>query len=162
MTRPVARNLAKIRVKPLFAPQHGPEMEIMKQMLKSTSSVDFAMFTAFLLILVRVLAGLRFRVVPLLFDNRRLYIGGFAIQLGIKNHHLILLGSQLVQSGIALFLVALAFRFMLETHEAFGRRAKFHGCFCAFDSNVDFRHTMHMRVMMALFGRSEIERKDQQ
>ncbi|GIH06531.1 hypothetical protein Rhe02_45980 [Rhizocola hellebori] len=43
--RPMERNLAKIRVKPLFAPQHGPEMEIMKQMLKSTSSVDFAMFT---------------------------------------------------------------------------------------------------------------------
>jgi phosphatidylserine/phosphatidylglycerophosphate/cardiolipin synthase-like enzyme len=43
--RPTERRLAKIRVKPLFAPQHGPEMEIMKQMLKSVSSVDFAMFT---------------------------------------------------------------------------------------------------------------------
>lgn len=43
--RPIEARLAKIRVKPLFAPQHGPEMEIMKQMLKSTSSVDFAMFT---------------------------------------------------------------------------------------------------------------------
>lgn len=43
--RPMERDLAKIRVKPLFAPQHGPEMEIMKQMLKSASSVDFAMFT---------------------------------------------------------------------------------------------------------------------
>jgi phosphatidylserine/phosphatidylglycerophosphate/cardiolipin synthase-like enzyme len=43
--RPSEFGLGGIRVKPLFAPQHGPEMEIMKQMLKSASSVDFAMFT---------------------------------------------------------------------------------------------------------------------
>ena len=43
--RPVEFPLAKIRVKPLFAPQHGPEMEIMKQMLKAAASIDFAMFT---------------------------------------------------------------------------------------------------------------------
>jgi phosphatidylserine/phosphatidylglycerophosphate/cardiolipin synthase-like enzyme len=34
-----------MRVKPLFAPRHGPEMEIMKQMLKAAERVDFAMFT---------------------------------------------------------------------------------------------------------------------
>lgn len=43
--RPGELRLAKIRVKPLFAPRHGPEMEIMKQMLKAATSVDFAMFT---------------------------------------------------------------------------------------------------------------------
>ncbi len=43
--RPGELRLAKIRVKPLFAPRHGPEMEIMKQMLKAETSVDFAMFT---------------------------------------------------------------------------------------------------------------------
>ena len=37
--------LGGIRVKPLFAPRHGPEMEIMKQMLKARESVDFAMYT---------------------------------------------------------------------------------------------------------------------
>jgi phosphatidylserine/phosphatidylglycerophosphate/cardiolipin synthase-like enzyme len=37
--------LGGVRVKPLFAPRHGPEMEIMKQMLKARSSIDFAMFT---------------------------------------------------------------------------------------------------------------------
>src|SRR5262249_8653813 len=37
--------LGKIRVKPVFAPWQGPEMEIMKQMLKAKSSIDFAMFT---------------------------------------------------------------------------------------------------------------------
>ncbi len=43
--RPAEMRLAGIRVKPLFAPYHGPEMEIMKQMLKARTSVDFAMFT---------------------------------------------------------------------------------------------------------------------
>jgi phosphatidylserine/phosphatidylglycerophosphate/cardiolipin synthase-like enzyme len=43
--RPAEFRLGGIRVKPLFAPQHGPEMEIMKQMLKAAASVDFAMFT---------------------------------------------------------------------------------------------------------------------
>jgi phosphatidylserine/phosphatidylglycerophosphate/cardiolipin synthase-like enzyme len=43
--RPAEFGLGKVRVKPLFAPRHGPEMEIMKQMLKASSSIDFAMFT---------------------------------------------------------------------------------------------------------------------
>lgn len=43
--RPVEFRLAKIRIKPLFAPRHGPEMELMKQMLKASTSIDFAMFT---------------------------------------------------------------------------------------------------------------------
>jgi phosphatidylserine/phosphatidylglycerophosphate/cardiolipin synthase-like enzyme len=43
--RPVEFRLGQMRVKPLFAPQHGPEMEIMKQMLKSAERIDFAMFT---------------------------------------------------------------------------------------------------------------------
>ncbi len=43
--RPREFNLGRVRVKPLFAPRHGPEMEVMKQMLKATSSIDFAMFT---------------------------------------------------------------------------------------------------------------------
>jgi len=36
---------SKVRVKVLFGPDHGPEMEIMKQMLKATRRIDFAMFT---------------------------------------------------------------------------------------------------------------------
>jgi PLD-like domain len=43
--KPSEFRLAGMRIKPLFAPQHGPEMEIMKQMLKATDRVDFAMFT---------------------------------------------------------------------------------------------------------------------
>lgn len=43
--RPSEFGLPKVRVKPLFAPRHGPEMEIMKQMLKAAQSIDFAMFT---------------------------------------------------------------------------------------------------------------------
>ncbi|MGW9631739.1 phospholipase D-like domain-containing protein [Agromyces sp. NPDC055520] len=43
--RPKEFDLPDVRVKPLFAPQHGPEMEIMKQMLKARDSIDFAMFT---------------------------------------------------------------------------------------------------------------------
>ena len=43
--RPAEFGSGGIRVKPLFAPRHGPEMEIMKQMLKARSSIDFAMFT---------------------------------------------------------------------------------------------------------------------
>ena len=34
-----------VRVKPCFSPDHGPEMEIMKQMLKAKSRIDFAIFT---------------------------------------------------------------------------------------------------------------------
>lgn len=37
--------LGRMRIKPLFAPRHGPEMEIMKQMLKAAHRIDFAMFT---------------------------------------------------------------------------------------------------------------------
>jgi phosphatidylserine/phosphatidylglycerophosphate/cardiolipin synthase-like enzyme len=43
--KPAEFRLGKVRVKPVFAPRQGPEMEIMKQMLKSASTVDFAMFT---------------------------------------------------------------------------------------------------------------------
>jgi phosphatidylserine/phosphatidylglycerophosphate/cardiolipin synthase-like enzyme len=43
--KPSEFRLAKVRIKPLFAPMHGPEMELMKQMLKARTSVDFAMFT---------------------------------------------------------------------------------------------------------------------
>jgi phosphatidylserine/phosphatidylglycerophosphate/cardiolipin synthase-like enzyme len=34
-----------VRIKPCFAPDHAPEMEIMKQMLKAKSRIDFAIFT---------------------------------------------------------------------------------------------------------------------
>jgi phosphatidylserine/phosphatidylglycerophosphate/cardiolipin synthase-like enzyme len=43
--RPKEFQLGMMRIKPLFAPRHGPEMEIMKQMLKAKTSIDFAMFT---------------------------------------------------------------------------------------------------------------------
>jgi phosphatidylserine/phosphatidylglycerophosphate/cardiolipin synthase-like enzyme len=43
--RPAEFKLAHLRIKPVFAPDQGPEMEIMKQMLKAKTSVDFAMFT---------------------------------------------------------------------------------------------------------------------
>jgi len=43
--RPKELRIGAVRVQPLFAPQQGPEMEIMKQMLKAASRVDFAMFT---------------------------------------------------------------------------------------------------------------------
>lgn len=43
--RPREFRLGHMRIKPLFAPRHGPEMEIMKQMLKARSRIDFAMFT---------------------------------------------------------------------------------------------------------------------
>ncbi|WP_329109953.1 phospholipase D-like domain-containing protein [Micromonospora sp. NBC_01699] len=42
---PRAYNLGGIPVKVLFAPDHTPELEIMKQMLKATARVDFAVFT---------------------------------------------------------------------------------------------------------------------
>ena len=42
---PAEYSPSKVRVKVLFAPEHAPEMEIMKQMLKATDRVDFAMFT---------------------------------------------------------------------------------------------------------------------
>lgn len=34
-----------VRIKPLFAPDHNPEMEIMKQIAKARSRIDFAIFT---------------------------------------------------------------------------------------------------------------------
>ncbi|MEU7003270.1 phospholipase D-like domain-containing protein [Nonomuraea sp. NPDC046570] len=42
---PDAYNLNGIPVKVLFAPDHAPELEIMKQMLKAAKRVDFAIFT---------------------------------------------------------------------------------------------------------------------
>ncbi len=43
--KPSQPRVSGLRVKPLFAPDHGPEMEIMKQMLKAKHRVDFAIFT---------------------------------------------------------------------------------------------------------------------
>jgi phosphatidylserine/phosphatidylglycerophosphate/cardiolipin synthase-like enzyme len=43
--RPAEFRLAHVRIKPIFAPDQGPEMEIMKQMLKARTSIDFAMYT---------------------------------------------------------------------------------------------------------------------
>jgi phosphatidylserine/phosphatidylglycerophosphate/cardiolipin synthase-like enzyme len=42
---PKEATVSTIRVKPLFAPDHAPEMEIMKQILKAKQRVDFAAFT---------------------------------------------------------------------------------------------------------------------
>jgi phosphatidylserine/phosphatidylglycerophosphate/cardiolipin synthase-like enzyme len=42
---PKTYDVSKVRVKVLFAPDHTPELEIMKQMLKGSQRVDFAMFT---------------------------------------------------------------------------------------------------------------------
>ena len=42
---PKCYRVSRVRVKVLFAPDHAPELEIMKQMLKATQRVDFAMFT---------------------------------------------------------------------------------------------------------------------
>ncbi|GLW06703.1 hypothetical protein Misp01_18330 [Microtetraspora sp. NBRC 13810] len=42
---PRAYNVGGVPVKVLFAPDHTPELEIMKQMLKATERVDFAIFT---------------------------------------------------------------------------------------------------------------------
>ncbi|WP_157248169.1 phospholipase D-like domain-containing protein [Nonomuraea typhae] len=42
---PAAYNLNGVPVKVLFAPDHAPELEIIKQMLKATKRVDFAIFT---------------------------------------------------------------------------------------------------------------------
>ena len=38
-------NVSGVRVKVLFAPDHNPEMEIMKQILKAKNKIDFAIFT---------------------------------------------------------------------------------------------------------------------
>jgi phosphatidylserine/phosphatidylglycerophosphate/cardiolipin synthase-like enzyme len=42
---PPERRVGGVLVKVLFAPDHGPEMEIMKQMMKAKERVDFAIFT---------------------------------------------------------------------------------------------------------------------
>jgi len=42
---PREATVSTIRVKPLFAPDHAPEMEIMKQILKAQKRIDFAVFT---------------------------------------------------------------------------------------------------------------------
>lgn len=42
---PKEARVSGVRVKPLFAPDHGPEMEIMKQILKAKTRIDFAVFT---------------------------------------------------------------------------------------------------------------------
>lgn len=38
-------NVSHVPIRVLFAPDHNPEMEIMKQMLKAKKRIDFAMFT---------------------------------------------------------------------------------------------------------------------
>ena len=43
--KPKDATVSTLRVKPLFAPDHAPEMEIMKQILKAKSRIDFAAFT---------------------------------------------------------------------------------------------------------------------
>jgi len=42
---PPAVMVSGVRIKVLFAPDHNPEMEIMKQMLKARRRIDFAIFT---------------------------------------------------------------------------------------------------------------------
>ncbi|MDA5094035.1 phospholipase D-like domain-containing protein [Aliiroseovarius sp. KMU-50] len=42
---PKEARVSGMRIKPLFAPDHAPEMEIMKQILKAKSRIDFAVFT---------------------------------------------------------------------------------------------------------------------
>lgn len=43
--RPTEVEVSKIPIKVLFAPDHNPEMEIMKQMLKGKGNINFAIFT---------------------------------------------------------------------------------------------------------------------
>ena len=43
--KPREVKVSTLRVKPLFAPDHNPEMEIMKQILKAKKRIDFAVFT---------------------------------------------------------------------------------------------------------------------
>lgn len=43
--KPAEVEVSKIRIKTLFAPDHNPEMEIMKQIAKAKNRVDFAIFT---------------------------------------------------------------------------------------------------------------------
>jgi len=43
--KPKEASVSGMRVKPLFAPDHSPEMEIMKQILKAKTRIDIAVFT---------------------------------------------------------------------------------------------------------------------
>lgn len=43
--KPIEERVGQIRVKPLFAPDHAPEMEFIKQMIKARTRIDFAVFT---------------------------------------------------------------------------------------------------------------------
>ena len=43
--KPIETRSDSVRLKPLFAPNHNPEMEIMKQMAKAKERIDFAIFT---------------------------------------------------------------------------------------------------------------------
>jgi phosphatidylserine/phosphatidylglycerophosphate/cardiolipin synthase-like enzyme len=43
--KPKELMINNVRVKVCFAPDHGPEMEIMKQMMKARDRIDFAIFT---------------------------------------------------------------------------------------------------------------------
>ena len=43
--KPPETTVSQVPTRILFAPDHSPEMEIMKQMLKATTRIDFAMFT---------------------------------------------------------------------------------------------------------------------
>lgn len=43
--RPKEIDVSKVRIKTLFAPDHNPEMEIMKQIAKAKQNVKFAIFT---------------------------------------------------------------------------------------------------------------------
>ncbi len=43
--KPKEHDLGGVRVKPLFAPEHSPEMEFMKSMAKARERIDFAIFT---------------------------------------------------------------------------------------------------------------------
>ena len=43
--KPIETKSHFVRLKPLFAPNHNPEMEIMKQMAKAKERIDFAIFT---------------------------------------------------------------------------------------------------------------------
>lgn len=43
--KPKELRVSEVRIKPLFAPDHAPEMEIMKQILKAKKRIDFAVFT---------------------------------------------------------------------------------------------------------------------
>jgi phosphatidylserine/phosphatidylglycerophosphate/cardiolipin synthase-like enzyme len=43
--KPKEVKVSRMRVKSLFAPDHAPEMEIMKQILKAKTRIDFAVFT---------------------------------------------------------------------------------------------------------------------